>query len=144
MNIKHQLLCAKSAFLMVILFGVSCVPFAQFVPPIAPSLCAAEVVAIYQSHTDMILIGMVVIQAGIGESSEAWGAETPLPMWQLTTISWSTNAFQSGSQYSLWIEGRPTLVGLSGKVTAWTPSAETRFTSARVEPAGTGGSPRWR
>lgn len=65
MNIKHQLLCAKSAFLMVILFGISCVPFAQFVPPIPPNLSAAEVVAIYQSHPDMIMIGMVILLACI-------------------------------------------------------------------------------
>ena len=77
-------------------------------------------------------IGMVVIQASIGVSSEACAARAPVPMWQLRTTRWSASAFQTGSQQVLWRLGRPTRDGLSGKATAWTPSAAIRSTSCTV------------
>lgn len=46
---------------MMILFGIGLVGFANFVPPLPPSASAAEVVAMYRSRPDMILVGMVFV-----------------------------------------------------------------------------------
>lgn len=65
MNQNHQLLCARSAYLMVALFIIACVPFANFVPPIDPALEAFEVVEIYRANTGNILIGMVLLLTAV-------------------------------------------------------------------------------
>ena len=43
-------------------------------------------------------MGIDVIQASIGDSSDAWAALTPVPMWQQITTSLSAHAFHRGSQ----------------------------------------------
>ena len=48
-----------------------------------------------------IEIGMAVIQASIGDSSEACWALTPVPIWQQITTLWSEQACHSGSQCAL-------------------------------------------
>ncbi len=59
-----------------------------------------------QSAAELAIeIGIEVIQASIGDSSEACGDLAPVPMWQQTTTLLSAQAFHSGSQWSLWIDG---------------------------------------
>ena len=53
-------------------------------------------------------------------------------MWIETTRSLSTAALKKGRQYSLWIDGRSSLVGLSLIVTERKPLAASRFISATV------------
>ncbi len=52
-----------------------------------------------QSAAELAMeIGMEVIQASIGDSSEACSALMPVPMWQQITTLLSAQAFHSGSQ----------------------------------------------
>src|SRR5690606_28021996 len=52
-----------------------------------------------------IEIGIEVIQASIGERSDACGGCAPVPMWQQTTMPLSAQAFHMGSQYGSCSEG---------------------------------------
>ena len=45
----------------IVLFGLSFWPFAGFLPPLAPTLSAAEVSAYYRAHTTGIRLGMVLM-----------------------------------------------------------------------------------
>ncbi|MCY1443019.1 hypothetical protein D9M71_594140 [compost metagenome] len=52
-----------------------------------------------QSAAELAMeIGMEVIQASIGDISEAWLAFTPVPIWQQITTLLSLQAFHNGSQ----------------------------------------------
>ncbi len=52
-----------------------------------------------QSAAELAIeIGIEVIQASIGDRSEAWFAAAPVPMWQQITTWLSAQTFHSGSQ----------------------------------------------
>src|SRR5271165_4513797 len=52
------------------------------------------------------------------------------PRCMQTTVPSSAHALQKGSQWSVWIEGQPSLEGFSEKVTAWQPRPAIRWTSS--------------
>src|SRR5271165_6741714 len=57
------------------------------------------------------------------------GTKLPDPKCRLTTTPVSSKTSQSGPQWSLWNEGRPSGTGLSGNDTTRAPLAATRFSS---------------
>src|SRR6204780_3184591 len=69
----------------------------------------------------------------LGESAlaeaENPGTKLPDPKCRLTTTPVSSKTSQSGPQWSLWNEGRPSGTGLSGNDTTRAPLAATRFSS---------------
>jgi hypothetical protein len=84
-----------------------------------------------QSAAELAMeIGMEVIHASIGDSSEAWAALTPVPMWQQITTLLSAQAFHSGIPVVV-VDGRIAMHGgVVGQRQACTPWAASRFTSA--------------
>src|SRR5215213_6224140 len=74
----------------------------------------------------------------VGASSDVDGVSPADPTWRLITVSVSAQAAKNGSQYPLWIEGRPSLWGASEKLTHLKPRAAFR----RISSAATTGSRR--
>ncbi|WP_176599251.1 hypothetical protein [Sphingobium sp. 15-1] len=60
-NIKHQMLCAWSGVLAMVLFVLALWPLASFIPPLSPTMTPAEVATFYQEHTNGIRIAAVII-----------------------------------------------------------------------------------
>lgn len=56
--------CARAGFGFILLFFAGLLPIAHFVPPVAPSLDAAEVARLYQEHGSAIRIGGAVCMLG--------------------------------------------------------------------------------
>ncbi len=79
-----------------------------------------------------MFIGVRVIRQSIGASGEVITSSDDEPMCMQTTTSSSLQACQNGSQWSLWTLGQPNFDGFSEKVTAWTPLAAVRRTSAAI------------
>src|SRR5271170_6799313 len=77
-------------------------------------------------------MGMVLIHASIGVSMDACGAGLPPPMCRQMVMSSSTTALKSGSQYGLWMLGKPWIVGFSLIEIAVQPLRETRFSSSTI------------
>ena len=57
------------------------------------------------------------------------GTKLPDPKCRLTTTPVSSKTSQSGPQWSLWNDGRPSGTGLSGNDTTRAPLAATRLSS---------------
>src|SRR3954452_25081321 len=70
-----------------------------------------------------------------GASGEAAGIFEDEPMCIATTVRLSAQAAKNGSQYPVWIVGRPRWYGSSLKHTACTPRAALRRTSAAASSA---------
>ena len=66
MNSRTQLLCAWSGLAFTLLFAVGFWPLAQFVPPPAPNMTAAEVVAMYQASHTRLCLGILVMMLSTG------------------------------------------------------------------------------
>ncbi|MDB5968355.1 MAG: hypothetical protein JWQ90_805 [Hydrocarboniphaga sp.] len=66
MGTRGQWLCLWCGPAFLLLFGIGFWGCAGFVPPIAPSLGAADVAAYYQSHTTGIRLGMAIAMGGAG------------------------------------------------------------------------------
>ena len=81
--------------------------------------------------------GNNVVLCSRGDSGEVGGAICPDPVWTQTTVSVSSHARSSGSQWSVCTDGSPRLFMLSGNVIALKPRSALRRTSA----AATSGSP---
>ena len=77
-------------------------------------------------------IGIVVIHASIGVSIEACGAGLPAPMCKQIAMSCSTSVLYIGSQYGLWMLGKPWIVGFSLSDTAVQPFFAIRLISSIV------------
>ena len=61
MNKTAQLIGTWAGPITIILFALSFWPFAGFLPPLSPTMTAAEVSAYYQQHTAGIRFGMVLM-----------------------------------------------------------------------------------
>lgn len=61
MNKRSQLIGTWAGPITIILFGLSFWPFAGFLPPLPPTMTAAEVSAYYQEHTTGIRFGMILM-----------------------------------------------------------------------------------
>jgi len=66
MNTKAQLICTWSGMVFSLMFLVGFWPIANFMPPLAPSLPAAEVAAAYQEHTLPIRFGLLMMMTSAG------------------------------------------------------------------------------
>jgi hypothetical protein len=62
---RNQLICLWAGPLGYLLFGIGFWPVAGFVPPLLPSWGAGEISAVYRSNTGGILVGMLIIMAGV-------------------------------------------------------------------------------
>src|SRR5258705_10101760 len=71
-----------------------------------------------------------VIVTANGASGAVDGAWPEEPKWTDSGMSASSSAENSGSQWSVWKDGRPSGTGFSGKVTVRAPLAAVRSTSA--------------
>src|SRR3954451_10818953 len=65
-----------------------------------------------------------------GASGDAAGIDDDEPMCMHSVTALSLQTWNSGSQWSVWMLGRPSFVGISEKQIACTPLALTRSTSA--------------
>jgi hypothetical protein len=65
-----------------------------------------------------MFMGDRVISTSKGESGEGMTISDDEPMCMQTTVPASEQAFQKGSQWSLWTLGHPSFDGFSEKVTA--------------------------
>ena len=70
-----------------------------------------------------------------GASGEAAGIFDDEPMCMHRTVRVSSQTAKSGSQYPVWMLGRPRCVGISLKHTARAPRAALRVTSAAARSA---------
>jgi hypothetical protein len=61
-----QLLFAWSGLAFTLLFAVGFWPLAQFVPPPAPNMSAAEIVAKYQTNNTRLCLGLLVMMLSTG------------------------------------------------------------------------------
>ena len=77
-----------------------------------------------------MFMGCIWIITSIGASGAVNTSCPEEPRWIDNTVSQSTNASQSGSQWSVWKLGSPSGTGFSVKVMEWQPSSATRRTSA--------------
>jgi hypothetical protein len=66
MNRRVQTWCAWAGPVLVVLFGLGVVVFAQFVPVKTPDTGADEIVSFYDDHATGIRIGMVLAMFGSG------------------------------------------------------------------------------
>ena len=73
MNARNQRICAWAGPVAAIIWVIGLLFFARFIPPIAPSLGAAEVAARYAANPIGIRAGMVCVLAG-GALYGAWVA----------------------------------------------------------------------
>ena len=60
------MVCVWCGLAFALLFLIGFWPIANFMPPIAPSLTAAEVAVIYQQNTLPIRFGVLVMMSGTG------------------------------------------------------------------------------
>ena len=68
-----------------------------------------------------------------GESDDGMRVLEEDPTWRFTTVSVSSHAAKNGSQYRVWMEGRPSFSGFSVKATARKPRpALARISAAAV------------
>jgi hypothetical protein len=65
-----------------------------------------------------MFMGDNVMRTSKGESGEGMTISDEEPMCMHTTVPSSEQAFQKGSQWSLWTLGHPSFDGFSEKVTA--------------------------
>src|SRR6266850_3470194 len=77
-----------------------------------------------------IEIGIAVIQASIGDSSDGYGTLPAEPMWQHKTTALASQTAHSGSHAAACRLGRPISDGFSGNEIAWTSNFAKRSTSA--------------
>jgi hypothetical protein len=66
MNLRAQMVCAWCGLAFALLFLVGLWPIANFVPPLAPSLSAEAIAAIYQQNTLPIRFGTLLLLACSG------------------------------------------------------------------------------
>src|SRR6516164_2052505 len=71
-----------------------------------------------------------------GASLEVVGVDPDEPTWRHTTVPVSSHAARNGSQYPVWMDGRPSGSGFSENDTALKP----RAALARTSSAATSGS----
>jgi hypothetical protein len=60
MNVTAQRICAWCGPVMVATWGLAFALLARFIPPPAPSLSAAQIVARFSDHTNLIRLGLVI------------------------------------------------------------------------------------
>src|SRR6202034_2724528 len=83
-----------------------------------------------KSHSDDIALPKLsAAPTPTGASADVAGIFDDEPMCMLTTVPVSSQAAKNGSQYPLWMLGRPRWGGISLKHTARTPRAALRRTS---------------
>src|SRR3954447_17171434 len=78
----------------------------------------------------MALLKLNVACTAAGASGDADGIDDDDPMCMLIQTSLASHAAKNGSQWSVWIDGRPNLGGISLKQTAWTLRAALRSISS--------------
>src|SRR5947208_15453956 len=78
----------------------------------------------------MALLKLSVACTAAGASGDAAGIDDDEPMCMLIQTSPSAQAAKNGSQWSVWIDGSPSLGGISLKHTACTPRSLLRRISA--------------
>src|SRR5580704_6560196 len=84
-----------------------------------------------KSHSDDIAFPKLSVAAtATGASPDVAGILDDEPICMQTTVRVSSQAAKKGSQYPLWMLGRPRWGGISLKQTARTPRAALRRTSA--------------
>ena len=66
MNTRNQMVCVWSAIVFAILCLVGFFPFANFIPPISPSLSSEEVAAIYLDNSLSMRFGILLIMTSAG------------------------------------------------------------------------------
>src|SRR6516165_10466585 len=94
-----------------------------------------------KSHSDdMALPKLSVAATATGASADVAGILEEDPMCMHTTVAVSSQAAKKGSQYPLWMLGRPRCGGISLKHTACTPRAALRRTSAAASSASHNGT----
>src|SRR5207253_10400189 len=81
-------------------------------------------------NDDIALPNASVALTDGGASGDAAGIFDDEPMCMATTVAVSAQAAKNGSQWPLWMVGRPRWYGSSLKHTACTPRAALRWTSA--------------
>lgn len=62
MTHRHESLCAWSGLIFVVLFGLGWALIGGFVPPPSPAAEAAQIVAFYQEHTNLVRTGLLLTQ----------------------------------------------------------------------------------
>lgn len=60
MNIRNQTIGARCVPVAMLLFGLSLVPVAQFVPPMAPTMPPEDVAAFFHDNASGVIIGMIL------------------------------------------------------------------------------------
>src|SRR5271168_420462 len=89
-----------------------------------------------KSHSDdMALPKLSEAATATGASADVAGIFDDEPMCMLTTVPVSSQAAKNGSQYPLWMLGRPRWGGISLKHTARTPRSALRRTSLAASSA---------
>src|SRR3954471_2290647 len=88
----------------------------------------------------MALLKLSVACTAAGASGDAAGIDDDDPMCMLITTSPSAHAAKNGFQWSVWIDGNPSLGGISLKHTARTPRPLLRRISAAAMSASHSGT----
>lgn len=66
MTATHQRIGLWTALLGIVLGGLGFVAFARFIPPPSPNMSTAEIVALYQTNTNLKRLGFVLMMLGNG------------------------------------------------------------------------------
>ena len=74
MNLSSERLCAFSAYVFVLLFGIGFWPLGGFIPPPSPGWTAAEVAAFYQHDTNLLRLGLLLMMTACGAALAFYAA----------------------------------------------------------------------